>query len=755
MARKRIIAHFMHETERDAAAPMMTAVHRTDSYLVGEIDEYDIPPLEKQGLIIQVLEAAPEPETPGAERTPARGIRLASARRRMFAAAVAPPAQVDPTKPNFYVLTLRGPLLAEWRKALEQLQVELLEYLPRDTYTVRLRPDRLSAVSALSFVSALRPYNPEDTGPLVLTREAAAPPGAAPPARGAAMLTFDIRLHRAEDLPEVRQWLEHHGVSIAGASGRKIRVYLLEGSPFAHEIAALPEVAVIEQYVQPQLHNNFARKLLGIHAAVDGATPGASLPQTGHGQIVGVADTGLDASHPDFQNRVCGLVALGRPNDPSDPHGHGTHVAGSVLGDGSASGGRIRGAAPGAQLFFQSLLDAAGGLGGLPLILGDLFEEAYQAGARIHNNSWGAVVGSEYTLNSLEVDEFVAKRRDMLIVISAGNEGQAATCTHSKPGFVDWLSIGAPASSKNALTVGASRSDRTADGLAALTYQQVWPKDFPDAPIAAQTVSGDPEALAAFSSRGPCTDRRIKPDLVAPGTDIASAKSSRAALRQFWGPYPGNSRYAFMGGTSMAAPLVAGCAALAREYYVTDRAHEPSAALLKATLINSTRWLQAPDAVADHPDLPNFHQGFGCVYMPWAIPNPRVPKLRLEFRDAWKDSTKHFTITGQRFRYRVSVAGGEWLRVCLTWTDLPARALQNNLDLFVQHLPSSRKWMGNEHLPLRLVLPDPENNIELVRISNPQPGDYLIQVSATNLLQAGQDFALVVTGELVPPLSDF
>ena len=46
-----------------------------------------------------------------------------------------------------------------------------------------------------------------------------------------------------------------------------------------------------------------------------------------------------------------------------------------------------------------------------------------------------------------------------------------------------------------------------------------------------------------------------------------------------------------MGGTSMAAPLVAGCAALVREYYVSKRHHEPSAALLKATLINGTRWL--------------------------------------------------------------------------------------------------------------------------------------------------------------------
>lgn len=752
MARKRIIAHFMHEAEAAAAHERMPAAYGTESYLLGEIDEDDIPGLEEQGLIVQVLEDEPEAETPGGESHPLPGVlRTALRRASSITGDVAIPA--DMGAPNFYCISLRGPLLEEWRQQLDQLGVDLLEHMPHDNYTARLTPGQVYSVSHLPFVGAVRLYGAEDTGPTALA-SAAAPPstGATPGDVGLAMLTYDVRLHREEDVAAVVDWLRGHGVNIAGTGGRKIRLYLLEDSPLANEIAALPEVASMEEYVPPKLHNDVARALLGIDPPAS-SNPGTGMLQTGADEIVGVADTGLDDSHPDFQGRIVGIVALGRPGDASDPHGHGTHVAGSILGDGMASDGIIRGTAPKAKLFFQSLLDSGGGLGGLPLNLGDLFEEAYQAGARIHNNSWGSATQSMYTINSIEVDEFVAERRDMLVVISAGNEGRAAACLHSQPGCVDWLSIGSPGSSKNALTVGASRTSRASGGYAALTYGQAWPADFPAPPIANENISGNSEAMAAFSSRGPCDDRRIKPDVVAPGTDISSAKSSRAPLRNFWGAVPGNPDYAFMGGTSMAAPLVSGCAALVREYYAKSRSHEPSAALLKATLINSTRWLTAPDSTADHPNLPNYHQGFGCVHMPRAIPNSSLPDLHLEFIDSWKDPDKQFVRSGQRLRFQFSISGNEALRICLTWTDLPARALQNNLNLFVQHLQSGQKWVGNEDLPMGLKIPDPDNNVEVVRLPNPAPGDYLIQITATNLLRGPQDFALVVAGQLTTALA--
>jgi serine protease AprX len=750
MATKRIIAFFMHEPEQTEALRLMRNAQTTESYVIGDIDDGDIAALEARGIVCQEVPAPRPPETPGMvfESMSARiGAPPAAETGAESVGLPRAPRSARPGAPLVYLIQLRGPLLEEWRTQLSGQSVTLLEFVPPDAYTARLTTAQVGSVGALPFVESVNEYGPRDTGPAIAF-ESVAPP--APIGREQQMFTFDARLHDENDRDAVVQWLNQHHVAIAGASGRKIRFYALEASTVPDDVAALAEVAQVERFIPPKLTNDLARDLMRIDAAAGSAVAGLSL--TGDGQIVGVADTGLDANHPDFAGRIAGLVARGRVGDASDPHGHGTHVSGSVLGDGKASNGQLRGVAPRAKLFLQSVLDAGGGLGGLPLALGDLFEEAYAAGARIHNNSWGSATASIYTMNSSEVDEFVANRRDMLIVISAGNDGTSAKPVNAKPGFVDWLSIGSPASAKNALVVGASRSKRTQGGFAALKYGQAWPKVHPNAPIADENVSGDPEALAAFSSRGPCDDRRIKPDLVAPGTDIASTKSSIAPLKNFWGAYPNSADYAFMGGTSMAAPLVAGTAALVREYFVTSGTANPSAALLKATLINGTRWLTAADARADHPTCPNYHQGFGCVDLATTLPNANQPGMRLEIIDSWQAPALQFARTGQRQRYAFTITGKMPLRMCLAWTDLPARGTQNSLAFIVQG-PSNERWVGNTGLLGALTTPDPDNNVHVLRLDAPPPGAYLVQIFARNLLKPPQDFAFVLSGDLVSGLT--
>jgi len=128
--------------------------------------------------------------------------------------------------------------------------------------------------------------------------------------------------------------------------------------------------------------------------------------------------------------------------------------------------------------------------------------------------------------------------------------------------------------------------------------------------------------------------------------------------------------------------------------------------------------------------------------------------MALQFVDTWKVAGGALNRTGERRRYQfVLPANVPELRICLAYTDAPARGLQNNVSLMVNHIQSGKKWQGNEQLADVLTLPDPDNNVEVVRIANAAAGTYLIQVFAANMLKPPQDFALVVTGDGVPALT--
>jgi hypothetical protein len=83
---------------------------------------------------------------------------------------------------------------------------------------------------------------------------------------------------------------------------------------------------------------------------------------------------------------------------------------------------------------------------------------------------------------------------------------------------------------------------------------------------------------------------------------------------------------------------------------------------------------------------------------------------------------------------------------------LPGAGLQNDLNLFLE-LPDGSKQFGNSRLPQGLNRPDSTNNVEIIRLENAQAGNYLIQIAASNLL-GEQDFALIVTGKLLTPMTE-
>lgn len=742
--RKRVIAHSMHETEADEIRPYLRDVEETESFLTGTIDTDVIDTLRKAGHLIEVI-----PDTPSLHTR----VRTFAAGQGAFLRASAPTGSLlesSEVAPQVYLMELWGPLLPDHRALLDGIGVQILEYIPHNTYSVRVTSESASRAEDLPFVREMIRDDGEETGTVLSF-------GVAEDAAGDNVVddqseakVYDIILHDASALESLIAWLRERGVEPVASKGRKLRLRAREDSPLLEEVAGLYEVLQVEEYRPPKLYNDVARRLVCLEVAQ--SPPARVVELRGERQRIGIADTGVDAKHPDLQSRVKKLIPRVPGTDGIDQHGHGTHVAATAAGDGSAYGDHsMAGMAPGAEIVFQSL-GPKGELSGLPLDLGDLFQEAYDQGVRIHNNSWGADTRSLYTLNASEVDAFVAEHRDMLVVIAAGNDAVGEPCRNVQQGYVDWLSIGSPATAKNALVVGAQRSSRTVGGYSQRTYGALWGERFPHPPTYEQKVSGDPEQLAAFSSRGPCDDRRVKPDLVAPGTDILSARAAQAPVENFWGVH--DEHYAYMGGTSMAAPVVSGCAALVREYYERVRNHEPSAALLKATLVCGTRRLTGSDATHGQPELPNYHQGFGAVDLRTTLPNRVEPKFRLAFRDGWQDPARRLSRTGKRARFRVKVREGMPLRICLCWTDPPARALQNLLSLLVE-TPDHTKRTGNDLFTPNPSPTDRDNNVQVVRLEDPLAGLYIIQVSALNLIVPDQDFALVVTGALDSELDDY
>ncbi|MGZ5279910.1 MAG: S8 family serine peptidase, partial [Pseudobdellovibrionaceae bacterium] len=192
---------------------------------------------------------------------------------------------------------------------------------------------------------------------------------------------------------------------------------------------------------------------------------------TGLGQKIGIADTGLDTGNlstlaPDFSGAVAKGVGfgVGANGSWSDPMGHGTHVAGSVLGRGTASARQLRGAAYDAQVIAQGMWSPMISNLTVPQKLSQLFQSAYDEQARIHTNSWGAAndsLAGSYEGTAQQADQFMWDHPDMLILFAAGNSG----VDKNKDGRIDAGSVSPPGTAKNVLTVGASENLLSVGGI--------------------------------------------------------------------------------------------------------------------------------------------------------------------------------------------------------------------------------------------------------------------------------------------------
>lgn len=672
------------------------------------------------------------------------------------------------------VIKFDRPITRRMRAAVEATGVEILAYLPFHSYLVRV--DEMAMAQRLSGLEGMLWTGPFQTNwkldlNLAQLDEAVERPAALP---------LHVALHPGFAAEPLRAQLaalpgvEHSFVDVA--TSREAVVLNVLGARIDELLPLLVAIDEVAHVGVRKLMNFNNSQGTWLHqSGQNNLRPMFDRGLFGCGQLVGVADSGVDFPHcafadqalsspvistctdgagcpaatPDFDHRKIPIYYKWSPaNDPlgdsacpgGTSSGHGTHVAGSILGNNLANpvdcaslstpGGvtDLDGMAPGARLVAQELGDTLQYLNDLGGNIPHLISVAHANGARIHNNSWGGgccflglfcLPGCSVTYDafSQDADRAAWDFPDMAIFFAAGNDGSCCAAPRS---------VGSPGNAKNVISVGATQ----------------------------RGTAGD--AIASFSSRGPVHDGRTKPDIVAQGQGVVSVGSNGSAAS-------GSCATCTLSGTSMATPTAAGMAALVREYLergfypsgvenAADARDFISGALIKAMLVNGR---DSISGASSGGPAPNQNQGWGRVNL------SNVLHFEGQQRRLWLADQADGLVTDEVYTQILDVEAGEPLLITLSWTDFPAAigasvALVNRLRLEVvdpdgqvwtQKLPAS--GTPNPFFDTSDTGHDNRNNIHQIRFDTPLAGEYEIRVRAIQVAMGDrQPFALVANGAL-------
>ncbi|HUU04049.1 MAG TPA: S8 family serine peptidase [Myxococcota bacterium] len=683
---------------------------------------------------------------------------------------------------------------------LERRGCRVMGYLPEDIYIVRLgTPGALDGMPGLRWQGAFRPEWKRAAGLARLD-----------PGRACVLEVFALSGQSLDGLcAELAAFgkILSVGDDSSGTGHARLAIFAGYLASALDELTRLDEVAWVTPERNIVANNDEAAWVIQGGDSVSRSTPLFAHGLTGLGEVIGIADSGLDTDAcqfrygPDatqqtlYNNTQPPAVNVTNPDnkvisyylfsgasayDDMSKLGHGTHVSGCAAGDdyahpaSSTDAGRDTddGMAPGARIVFQDTGRRDGNQVGLPDSLTDMYVQAYDSGARIHNDSFGKTdPDTDYTGDSRDVDEAAWRLQDLTIVFSSGNLG---------PNGATLDGIGA--TSKNTIVVGASLAGASNRGY----------------------------GVCHFSSQGPTADGRLRPDLVAPG-------AIRSALETDWVAQGGTDIYgnpqadsttdppnnncttdaSFRVGTSFAAPLVSGAAALTRQYFVEgwypggapkgSDGFSPSAALVKAVLVNSTESIgPAPNSVpgplydvvqgekiADMEAAPNDIEGWGVLRLDRSLYFSGDAERLAVLTDSWGDGADRGAAANppieesQLHTYWLqNVRAGSVLRVTLAWID-PAgtpgagKALVNDLDLEVVD-SSGRVFKGNiafeqnRSTPAGSDQPDNINPLERVIISPDMTQNLELRVIGRHIPGNGrnspypstrQGYALVAAGD--------
>ncbi len=611
---------------------------------------------------------------------------------------------------GYYLVQFTGPIYTAWRKELQEIGVKIYAYWPYYAYLVGMTTDKIETVKSRSFVRWIGIFQPAYKINIELLNQ-----------KG--IRKINAQLYPDADLIAVLKVLKEKGIKVLGYQKSEIGqiVYLESELSEIHKIASIPEVLSISpNYPDIPFNENSQWVCQKGWASADTSRPIWRRRIRGENTILGFSDTGITTAHLAFRDPAIAISDSGHfPNHRKiiayllltnavfgDVGGtyHGTHVGGTIAGDDSITGGTNLndGVALKARMFFVDIANAAGSLV-TPTDLTPLYNMFYldpiSGPIRQHSASWGRS-GTGYIDRDAFSDAYHWLRKDFLDIFAAGNSGPTyRTIMHA-------------AYAKNVLAVGAVQNGTSSN------------------------------QIASFSSRGPCLDLRIKPTVVTPGNNIMSADGA------------GTTGYKTLSGTSMATPACNAAIGLMRQYL--QEGWYPTGTKNPADSISyvTAALLRAMTIVAADPNVgtfvvPDSNIGFGRVDVESVLFFAGDAR-KLALRDELTGLT-----TGQFRDFLIQVTDTTLaLRAALVWTDTAAAVgsnpnLVNDLNLQMTN-PYGTYYRGNQMSGGQSVVNpasfDNRNVEEVCRINIPRSGVWTCRVSAQNIPNPPQPFALVISG---------